>query len=264
MDHNGFVNTNLINKPVGVLVDDEYIYVLNHGNGNNGSVVTFDGWGDTVATNAVGLTNACGITMDSTGNLYVTVRSNTVIKITPAGVKTNVVTVPMAGTSLQGIIVKHNGLLAACDAGRNGIYLINPVTGLVTTNAGFHGRGDFITNGNNQASSSTAKFFQPSGIAETGDGTLIVTDFGNNRVKVVFASGVVTNLYGVVSNFWGGSFKGWFDGTVFLPDSVAPNVQSRLPFGVAFGPDGSVYTSEDYYHLIRKTTGAGFVQPPAT
>jgi hypothetical protein len=259
----GVANTNLISKPVGVLVDSYYnVYVLNRGNGNNGSVVTFDNFGDVVATNAVGLTNACGITMDNNGNLFVTVRSNTVIKITPAGAQTTVTTIPMAGTSLQGIVAKHNGLLAACDAGRNGIYFIDPASGLVTTNAGFHGRGDFPTNSNDIASSSTAKFFQPTGITETGDGTMIVTDFGNNRVKVVFANGVVTNLYGVVSNFWGGSYKGWYDGAVFLPDSVAPNVQSRVPFGVAFSPDGSVYTSEDYYHLIRKTTGAAFVQPP--
>ena len=259
----GVVNTNLVNKPVGVVVDTSLnVTVLNRGGGNNGSVVTFDSFGDTVATNATGLTNACGITMDVAGNFYVTVRSNTVIKITPAGVRTNVVTIPMAGTSLQGIVAKHNGMLAACDAGRNGIYLINPLTGLVTTNAGFHGRGDFPTNGNNVASSSTAKFFQPTGIAEDGGGTLIVTDYGNNRVKVVLASGVVTNLYGVVSNFWGGTYKGWYDGSVVVPDALAPNVQSRIPFGVAFGPDGSVYTSEDYYHLIRKATGAGFTLPP--
>ena len=259
----GIANTNLVSKPVGVVVDGSLnVSVLNRGNGNNGTVVTFDSFGDVVTTNAIGLTNACGITMDSIGNLYVTVRSNTVIKITPAGVRTNVVIIPMAGTSLQGIVAKHNGMLAVCDAGRNGIYLVNPVTGMVTTNAGFHGVGDFMTNGNNIASSSTAKFSQPTGIAEAGDGTLIVTDFGNSRVKVVFTSGVVTNLYGVASIFWGGIYKGWFDGTVSVPDSSAPNAQARLPFGVAFAPDGSVYTSEDFYHLIRKTTGAGFALPP--
>ncbi|HXI71974.1 MAG TPA: FN3 associated domain-containing protein [Verrucomicrobiae bacterium] len=259
-------NTALVNQPVGVLVDAAYnVYVLNRGTGNNGSVVTFDNFGETVATNATGLINAGGLTMDNLGNIYVTVSGNTVIKITPDGVRTNVATIPMAGTSLQGIVFKHNGLLAACDAGRNGIYLINPTTGLVTTNAGFHGRGDFPTNGNNVASSSTAKFYQPTGITEAGDGTLIVTDYGNNRVKVVLASGVVTNLYGVASNFWTKSYyPGWSDGTPKLPDATANNVQSRIPFGVAFAPDGSVYTSEDYYHLIRKTTGAGFVQPPPT
>jgi len=140
--------------------------------------------------------------------------------------------------------------------------LINPVTGVVTTNAGFHGTGDFTTNGNNIASSTTAKFNQPMCVAEVGDGTLIVTDYGNNRVKAVLASGVVTNLYGVTSQYWGGSYPGWYDGAVKVPDSIAPNAQSRLPFGVAFAPDGSVYTSEDYYHTIRKVTGTGLPLPP--
>jgi hypothetical protein len=287
--------TNLINKPIAVAVDTyDYVYVLNRGNVTNGSVVTFDNWGDAVATNAVRLTNAAGMALDSSGNIYVTVNSNKLIKISPfititnvstvtnitvsstnvvtttnittittaATNRTTIATIPNTGTSLQGIVVKHNGLIAACDSGRNGIYLINPATGVVTTNAGFHGTGDFTTNGNNIASSTKAMFNQPMCVAEAGDGTLIVTDYGNNRVKAVLASGVVTNLYGVTLKYWGGFYPGWYDGTVSVPDSVAPNVQSRLPFGVAMASDGSFYTTEDYYHLIRKVTGAGLPLPP--
>jgi hypothetical protein len=255
--------TNLINKPIAVAVDiDYYVYVLNRGNGTNGSVVTFDNWGDTVAINAVRLTNAAGMALDSAGNIYVTVQSNKLIRIAAGTTnRTTIATIPNTGTSLQGIVVKHNGLIAACDSGRNGIYLINPATGVVTTNAGFHGTGDFTTNGNNIASSTKAMFNQPMCVAEAGDGTLIVTDYGNNRVKAVLTSGVVTNLYGVTSKYWGGAYPGWYDGTVCVPDSIAPNVQSRLPFGVVMALDGSFYTTEDYYHIIRHVTGTG-LQPP--
>ena len=256
--------TNLINKPIAVAVDPDYnVYVLNRGNGTNGSVVTFDNWGDVLATNAVRLTNAAGMALDGAGNIYLTVQSNKLIRII-AGT-TNWTTIAAnfpASTSLQGIVVKHNGLIAACDSGRNGIYLIDPATGIVTTNAGFHGAGDFTTNGNNIASSTTAKFNQPMCVVEAGDGTLIVTDNGNNRVKAVLPSGVVTNLYGVTSKYWGGTYPGWYDGTVSVPDSVAPNVQSRLPFGIVMAPDGSLYTTEDYYHIIRHVTGAGLLPPP--
>ncbi|MGA2179520.1 MAG: hypothetical protein ABSH15_08070 [Verrucomicrobiota bacterium] len=256
--------TNLINKPIAVAVDTyDYVYVLNRGNTNNGSVVTFDNWGDAVATNAVKLTNAAGMAMDYTGNIYITVQNNKLIRIAAGTTnRTTIATIPNAGTSLQGIVVKQNGLIAACDSGRNGIYLINPATGVVTTNAGFHGTGDFTTNGNNIASSTTAKFNQPMCVVEAGDGTLIVTDNGNNRVKAVLTSGVVTNLYGVTSKYWGGTYPGWYDGTVSVPDSVVPNVQSRLPFGVVIASDGSFYTTEDYYHLIRHVTGAGLLPPP--
>ena len=255
--------TNLINKPIAVAVDIDYnVYVLNRGNVTNGSVVTFDNWGDAVATNAVRLTNAAGMALDSAGNIYLTVQSNKLIRIAAGTTnRTTIATIPNAGTSLQGIVVKYNGLIAACDSGRNGIYLIDPATGIVTTNAGFHGAGDFTTNGNNIASSTTAKFNQPMCVAEAGDGTLIVTDNGNNRVKAVLPSGVVTNLYGVTSKYWGGTYPGWYDGTVSIPDSIAPNVQSRLPFGVVIASDGSFYTTEDYYHIIRHVTGAGLLPP---
>jgi hypothetical protein len=260
----GVTFTNLINKPIAVAVDSsDYVYVLNRGNGTSGSVITFDNWGDAVVTNAVGLSTAAGLALDTVGNIYVTIQGNKLIRIAAGTTnRTTIATIPNAGTSLQGIVVKHNGLIAACDSGRNGIYLINPATGVVTTNAGFHGTGDFTTNGNNIASSTTAKFNQPMCVAEAGDGTLIVTDYGNNRVKAVLASGVVTNLYGVTSQYWGGSYPGWYDGAVKVPDSIAPNVQSRLPFGVVMASDGSFYTSEDFYHIIRKVTGTGLTPPP--
>jgi hypothetical protein len=262
--------TNLIKKPIAVALDSlNNVYVLNRGTTNsistNGTVVEFDLWGDAVATNAVRLTNAAGMALDGDGNIYLTVQSNKLIRI-DAGT-TNRTTIAAnfpAGTSLQGIVVKHNGLIAACDSGRNGIYLVDPATGIVTTNAGFHGAGDFTTNGNNIASPSTAKFNRPMNVAEAGDGSLIVTDYGNNRVKRVLASGVVTNLYGVTLKYWGGTYPGWYDGTVQVPDSIVPNVQARMPMGVAFAPNGTVYTTEDYYHTIRKVTGAGLplVPPP--
>ena len=253
--------TNLISKPIGVAVDGNYnVYVLNRGNGNNGSLVTFDSWGDVVMINATGLTNAAGLAMAANGDLYVTVRSNTLLRITGTN-QTVVATVPFAGTSLQGIVVKMNGLIAACDSGRNGIYLIDPNTSIVTTNAGFHGVGDFTTNGNNTASASTAKFNQPMGVVETGDGSLIVTDYGNHRVKRVLNNGVVTNLYGVYSGNWVNPYKGFMDGTVAIPD-LPGGVAARMPYGVTIAPDGSVYVTEDYYHIIRHITGAGLVQLP--
>jgi len=194
--------TNLFHNPIGVAIDSSYnIFVLNRGNGNNGNVLEFDSWGDLIATNAANLTNAAGMALDPSDNIYVTIKSNMLLKITSPGVSSVVATIANAGTFLQGIVFKHNGLLAVCDSGRNGIYLIDPATGIVTTNAGFHGAGDFIHTANNIDPISQAKFFQPTGVAETGDGNLIVTDFGNHRVKVV-TSTTVTNLYGVTSNDW--------------------------------------------------------------
>ena len=264
-----YIPTNLISQPVGVAVDAlSDVFVLNRGKGNNGTVLEFDYFGDLIATNMTGLTNASGIALDTLGDIYVTT-SNTVFKITPAGISNVVVTITNAGTFLQGIVVKRGGAnagwLAVCDSGRNGIYLINPASGTVTTNAGFNGAGDGTGNRNQGVFNAHAQFFQPSGVTEAGDGSLIVADFGNDRVKVVTASGITTNLYGVSSNLWwnnvSSAYFGWSDGTVLEPDGGIGNVQARMPFGVTIGPDSTVYTTEDYYHIIRKVTGANIQLP---
>src|SRR5207244_2872340 len=158
------------------------------------------------------------------------------------------------------IAVLASGSLAVCDAGRNGILLINPATGEVNNLTGFNGLGDRFGNRNN------AKFHEPHGVAEAAGGVLVVTDYGNHRVKVVDSFGTVTNLYGVSSNFWvkgsasQGIFPGWWDGTVCAADTFGC-VEARLPAGVVVAPGGTVYTTEDYYHLIRQTTGAGLPSP---
>jgi fibronectin type 3 domain-containing protein/DNA-binding beta-propeller fold protein YncE len=257
--------------PIGVAVDvADNVYVLNYGNGLNGSVYEYNLSGNAIATNAINLAHAGGIALDSGNNIYVTVNSNQLIRIAGTNI-TTIATIPIAGTMLQGVVVKKigatAGLIAVSDSGRNGIYLINPTSGLVITNAGFNGAGDFPL-GSDSANSGTALFNQPMSMAEVGDGSLLVADYGNNRVKVVVVgNGSVTNFYGVNSYYWGfgpgtpPDYPGWGNGNVFVPDYYG-DVEARLPFGVAVGPNGVIYTTEDYYHIIREVTGGGFPLPP--
>ncbi len=259
--------TNQVNKPVGVVLDgDDNVYVLNRGTGTtvstNGTVLEFDYYGYLIATNASNLTNAAAIAIDPAGNLYVTERTNLLVRLTTTN-PVPVATVTIPNAFLQGISVMANGMIAACDYNRNGIYTIDPNTGIVTTNAGFNGQGDGTGIENRGVFNSRAQFFQPYGVVASGDGTLIVTDFGNDRVKVVTASGITTNFYGVASNVWLSPFPGWRDGTVSIPD-LKGGVSSRSPAGVALSVDGSaVYTTEDFYSVIRKVSGTSFQAMPA-
>ncbi len=274
---NVWTPANVITNPVDVVLDiDDNVYVLNRGNGTNGTVLEFDSYfHDLIGTNAVGLTNANAFTLDPKGNIYVTVSSNQVVKITPGtpGTKTTVATVTNAGACLQGIVVMNSGLLAVCDSGRNGIYLINPTNGNYSTLTGFNGAGDNNAywespdSPNWPVSKAHALFNQPTGLAKAGGSILIVADCGNNRVKVVDSSGTVTNLYGVNSDVWytnSGWYTGWGrDGLVYVPDAKG-DVESRLPNGMLVAQGGSVYVTEDYYHLIRKATSPGITwEPPA-
>jgi hypothetical protein len=268
-----------ITNPVGVALDadDNNVYVLNRGNGKNGRVVVFDyDFGDAIATNAVALTNANAIALDDVGNVYVTA-SNNLFRITftndfTTTFTTNVATVTNAGANLQGIVVMDSGLIAACDSGRHGIYLINPTNGAISTLTGFNGAGDnaniWDNTPNYPVAKANAMFNQPMGLATAGNNVLVVADYLNNRVKVVNSAGTVTNLYGVSSNLWltgSGLYPGWRDGNVTVPDAVG-DVEARLPNGVLLAGNSAgavtVYVTEDYYHLIRKVTGTTLPPPP--
>ncbi|HSY42364.1 MAG TPA: hypothetical protein VK811_00530, partial [Candidatus Acidoferrum sp.] len=258
--------TNQLKSPVGVVLDaGGNVYVLNRGGSTgvntNGMVWEYNTYGFLIATNAANLTNANAIAIDLQGNLYVTERTNLVIEIS-GGVQTLIAAVPFTNAMLQGITVTPGGNLAVCDSSRDGIYNIT-LGGVISTNAGFNGQGDYTGIDNQGYPAAYAQFFAPSGIAAAGDGTLIVSDYGNDRVKVITTSGIVTNLYGVSSNDWNASYyPGWVDGTVSVPDEPG-GIAARDPVGVALSPDGTtVYTTEDYYHIVRMVTGASFAPPP--
>jgi hypothetical protein len=260
-----------ITRPVGVAVDPyDWVYVLNRGNGTDGSVVLFDEYGYWIADLATGLTNANAIALDSALNAYVTA-SNSVVKIPYSGGPSTLVTVTASNACLQGLVVMANGMIAACDVGRHGILLINPTNGVITNLTGFNGAGDndsiWTNSPNIPVTKAYAKFNQPYGLAEAGNNMLVVADRGNHRVKAVNALGTVTNLYGVSSNLWYINatnthiYPGWWDGRVVVPDAKG-DVEARLPTGVLFAPNRTIYVTEDYYHLIRMVSGTGLAPVP--
>jgi hypothetical protein len=209
------------------------------------------------------LVNANGLTLDAQTNVYVTV-SNAVLKVTQNGVVSTAANVTnVANVLLKGIASLTSGNLAACDFNNHAVWLINPQDHTVARLTGFLGSGDQC------GASNYARLFQPYGIAAAGGGMLVVADYGNNRVKTVSPIGTVTNLYGVHSNYWvtgSGTYPGWWDGAV-CPGGGDPNynctgwAEARLPAGVAVAADGSVFATEDYYHLVRVVTSSGLAGP---
>ncbi len=256
--------TNRINQPVGVVVDGATnVYILSRGNGNNGTVLKFTPAGSFVSTNAAALTNATALALDGVTNLFVTLGSNTVMRITPTGVKSTVAVITNAGTSLQGIAIMDNGNIAVSDAGNHGIWLVNPFTGTWSELTGFNGAGDTFD------TKEYAQFRSPWNLAKAGNGTLVVADRGNHRVKIVDAAGTVANLYGVKSNFWvqgspaQGIYPGWWDQTVCESDTFGCD-EARSPWGVVVAPSGDVFTTETHYHLLRTVTATGLLPPGTT
>jgi DNA-binding beta-propeller fold protein YncE len=95
-----------------------------------------------------------------------------------------------------------------------------------------------------EAGSEAGNLLRPRGIAAAPDGTVYVADTGNNRIEHFDAAG---NLIGQ----WGSS-SGNLAGK---PE--APNGTFNEPWGIAVGPDGTVYVADTWNHRIQKFAADG-------
>jgi streptogramin lyase len=173
-----------------------------------------------------------GLATDPSGNIYVADMGNhTIRKITPTGLVTTIA--GLAGTSGtadgQGttarfkspyaIAADSSGNLYVADSGNNTIRKIRP-DGIVTTFAGVAG-----TSGKTDGMGSTARFYQPFGIATDSSGIIYVSDSGNHIIRKITPQGFVTTLAGLGKN------PGSADGTGTEARFYAPGGLATDPYG---------------------------------
>jgi streptogramin lyase len=223
-----------------------------------GVVTTFAGTaaaaGSTDATGtAARFYSPTGVTVDSSGNVYVADTSNnTIRKITSAGVVTTLAglagrssSVDATGTSARfedpyATAVDNAGNVYVADATDHTIRKITPA-GVVTTLAG--SAGSF---GSTDGTGTAARFWGPQGIAVDGAGTVYVADTNNNTIRKITPAGVVTTLAGSAGS--GGATNG--TGTA---------ARFSGPNGIAVDNDGNLYVADTNNNTIRKITSAGVV-----
>lgn len=82
----------------------------------------------------------------------------------------------------------------------------------------------------------------PHGVAAAADGSLYVADTENNRIQHFSPDGEVLAVWGNFADAAAGS---------------APGGTFNLPWGLAIGPDGSVYVADTWNHRIQKFTPEG-------
>lgn len=257
---NGMDTLANFNKPFGVAVDASgNVYVADAGNNviraitPAGLVSTFAGTGVAGASNttdSVAFNSPLSVAVDGSGNVYVADYGNDLIrKITPAGVVSNFAGSGAAGSDdgtgaaatfdlPEGIAIDIAGNLYVADNGNNLIRKITPA-GVVTTLAGSGLVGS--ANGTGTA----ASFNSPFGIAVDASGNIYVADSGNNLIRKITPTGVVSTLAGSGAK-----------GSSNLTGSAA---SFNTPSGVAVDAQGNVYVADENNNLIREISPAGVV-----
>ena len=87
-----------------------------------------------------------------------------------------------------------------------------------------------------------ALFNQPSGLAVSHDGSIIVVDFRNHRLRRVSLHGTVTTIAG--------------SGQLGFTDGIGPAASFNHPFGIAIDRRGAIYVSDHANNCIRRVTPA--------
>jgi sugar lactone lactonase YvrE len=187
-----------------------------------------------------------GVAVDSAENVYVAdCINNTIRKITPdgvvstlAGLAGNAGSADGAGSAARfnnpyGVAVDQAGNVYVADSLNSAIRKITS-GGVVSTLAGLPGNY-----GSADGPGSTARFFQPDGVAVDCAGNVYVTDCNNETIRKITSEGVVRTLAGLT--FSPGSTDG--------PGSVA---RFFLPYGVAVDQAGNVYVGDMGNYTIRR------------
>ncbi len=218
------------------------------------NVSTFAGNGSNGSSNGTGteasFSNPYGVATDAAGNVYIADSNNNLIrKITPSGLVTILAGSGSPGSSNglgmnasfrtpQGIAVDANGNVYVADTFNNLIRKIDQ-SGNVSTLAGSG------YSGANNGYGTAASFNSPTAIASDAAGNVYVTDYGNNQIRKIDNTGLVSTLAG--SGAYGSSNGNGY------------SVSFYLPKGIAVDASGYIYVADTYNNLIRKIDNSGNV-----
>lgn len=135
-----------------------------------------------------------------------------------------------------------DGSMWIADTGNHRIRRVGP-DGIITTIAGTGVRGF----GGDGGLATQAQMFSPQGVALAADGSVLIADTGNHRVRRVGPDGIITTIAGTGE----GGFSG--DGD--------PAVQARVfsPRGIAVTADGSVLIADQANDRVRRVGPDGII-----
>src|ERR1700756_245628 len=196
---------------------------------------------------------------DAAGNLYISDFSNARIrKISTSGIVTTIAGTgngayggdggPATSADIwapAGMTFDANGNLYFCDLDNNRIRMIN-TAGIINTIAGGGNCGNPYCGDGGPATA--AQIQEPWGLVFDASGNLYFSDYGNNVVRMVNTSGIITTVAGNYSlSVYGG------DG------GPATSAEFFGPQGLAFDAAGNLYICDAGNQRIRMVNSAGVI-----
>jgi sugar lactone lactonase YvrE len=294
------------NYPEGVVVHTNgNIYVTDRGNqtlrqvtpagvvttlaGSAGLSGTLDGTGAAARFN-----NPRSVTVDMAGDLWVSDSSQTLRKVTTAGLVTTVaggvsaygwVDGPAASArfnGLAGLAFLPSGRLAIADEFNHAVRLMDMTQGLSTF------AGAPPQTGNTDGFGASARFSNPTSVAVDGNGNAYVADYGNSAIRKITPASQTTTLAGTAGLSSPTGLALDSTGNLFVIDSTNHTLLRITPLGamstlaglagsagsadgtgaaarfnypnmVAIDNSGNLYLTETGNHTIRKVTPGGVV-----
>ena len=215
---------------------------------------TFGYSGDGGPATAAELNQNQGARFDAAGNLYVPDCGNGALrKIDTAGIITTIAgngTDGFSGdgglaTSAQlncpsGVVIDAAGDLFIADYLNNRIRKIDAATGIITTIAG-NGTSGFTGDGGPALS---AEINLPNDVDLDAAGDIYIADSGNNRLRKIDTTGVITTVVGGLNN--------------------AGSAGINAPSALALDTAGNLYFSDSGNNAVREVFPAGALAFPAT
>ena len=139
-----------------------------------------------------------------------------------------------------GVVVDKAGDIYVSDYGNHTIRKITP-QGEVSTFAGTAG-----ASGSEDGTGNNARFFNPECVTIDGAGNLYVTDKGNNTIRKINPSAVVTTFAGSA-------------GQSGSADGVGSAARFDTPIGITVDSVGNLYVADAFNDTIRRITPSGMV-----
>jgi sugar lactone lactonase YvrE len=142
----------------------------------------------------------------------------------------------------MGIALDGSGNLYIADEQNNRIRKVN-TAGIISTIAGNGNRGYSGDGG----AATAAELNYPTGVAVDGSGNVYIADEGNNRIREVNTSGIMSTIAGNDSEGYSG------DG------GAATAAELYAPGGIEVDDTGNIYIGDTFNNRIRKITATGII-----